>query len=68
MKLEPGQILTFSNNVCFSANPTHDPSEEQFIAIVNQEQDTALGAWRLTTSGPVEFSPLSDLTCERFIP
>lgn len=66
--LGPGMVVTFGTNVCEAPPGSFDDAGGDFVAVTNEEQDRALGAWTVTSAGPQVYTELEALDCERFTP
>lgn len=66
--LEAEMVVTFGTNVCAAPPGSYDGRNGAFVAVTDQAQDRALGAWTMTAQGPRAYRGLEGLDCERFTP
>lgn len=66
--LEPDMVVTFGTDVCEVPAGSFDEARGDFVAVTNEQQDRALGAWTITAAGPQVYTDLESLDCERFTP
>jgi hypothetical protein len=68
LAVAPDMVVTFGTVVCAAPSDSFDWRRGEFIAVTNEAQDLAFGAWTMTIDGPTPYPDVDGLDCERFTP
>lgn len=66
--LDPTMVFTVGTTVCKPLSVPAGSEARVFVAVVNGEQNRALGAWLIGREGPTPYPEPETLDCERFVP